>query len=153
MLQESFHIDPERGPVQTLETEHIKATASLSSGTVRRGQVHTLSLELELKPGLHIYGQPLPEGYIPTTLTFEAIEDVRFGEVQYPEPASLHLKALNETLPVYEGRVPLKTTLQNRRRDDFTVRARLDYQACDDRTCYPPADLTFELPLTYLDNA
>ena len=153
MLQESFHIDPERGPVQTFETEHIKATAALSAGTVRRGQVHTLTLELELRPGLHIYGRPLPKGYIPTTLTFENLEDVHFGDIHYPKSTSLRLKALNETLPVYEGHILLKTTLQNRRRGDFTVRARLDYQACDDRACYPPADLTFELPLTYLDNA
>ena len=152
MLQESFHIDPERGPVQTLETEHIKATATLSAGTVRRGQVHNFALELELKPGLRIYGRPLPRGYVPTSLTFKDVEDVRFGNVFYPEPALHRLEALNETLPVYTGRIVLKSTLQNRRRKDFIVCARLDYQACDDRACYPPVNLTFEVPLTYLDN-
>ena len=152
MLQENFHIDPERGPVQTLETEHIKATAALSAGTVRRGQVHNFSLDLELKPGLHIYGRPLTGGYIPTSLTFEDIEGVRFGTVVYPEPALHRLEALNETLPVYTGHIVLKATLQNHRSKDFNIRARLDYQACDDRACYPPVNLTFEMPLTYLDN-
>ena len=153
MLQEKFHITPEGCPTQTLETDDLKATASLTSGTVRRGQIQTFILNIEMKPGRHIYGPHLSGGYIPTTLTFQNIEDVRFGETVYPEPEPLTLKALNETLPVYEGCITLKATFLNRSRDNITVRARLDYQACDDRECYMPVQLDFELPIVYMDNA
>ncbi len=151
-MLESFRIHPRRGKIQTLETDDLKATAALSSGTIRRGQVQTFTLEIDIQNGRHIYGPHITGGYTPTALTFEPIDEVRFEGVTYPEPESHRLDLLNETLPVYTGRLLLKTTLCNRRREDFTLRARLDYQACDHQECYLPQQLDFELPVTYLDN-
>ena len=152
MLQESFTIHPRRGKAQTLETDDLKATAALSSGTIRRGQVQTFTLEIEIRNGRHITGPNITGGYTPTALTFDPVEGVLFGEVTYPEPESHRLDLLNETLPVYRGHILLKTTVCNRRRESFTIRAHLDYQACDHRECDLPRQLDFELPLEYLDN-
>ncbi len=152
MLQQRLHIDPQGCPVQTIENEDLKAVVTLSSGTIRRGQVQTLTLNITLKNNRHIYSPNIEGGYTPTRLTFDEIEDVQFGEVFYPEPKPLHLKALNETLPVFTNHITLKTNLTNLKRESFVVRAHLHYQACDDRDCYLPQKMAFELPLTYLEN-
>lgn len=152
MLQQRLHIDPQGCPIQTIETEDLKAMATLSSITIRRGQVQTLTIDITLKNNRHIYGPHIEGGYTPTHLTFDTIEDVQFGETQYPEPEALHLKALNETLPVFSNAITLKTTVTNLKRESFTIRAHLHYQACDDRDCYLPQKIAFDLPLTYLDN-
>jgi peroxiredoxin len=154
MLAESFEVRDANGKiVQTVKTDLLKATASLSSGTIRRGQVQMFRLDMQLNSGHHIYARPLPDGYIPTTLTFQEVEGIRFGEVIYPEPRVLHLEKLNESLPFYDGRVVLKASVRNSgRRTSFAVKARLEYQVCDDRECYPPEQIDFEIPVTYLDN-
>ena len=153
MLTNSFSVDDVVGLTHEIETEDLSAKASLTSPSIRRGQVQTFTLDIQIREGRHLYGRPLPDGYIPTSLTFENIEDVNLSQVTYPAPKSQFLPALKETIPVYEGSITLKSVVQNRRREDFTIRAKLEYQACDDQTCYLPTELNFEIPVTYLENA
>ncbi len=150
MLQKTFQIDSRGLPVQTIENDDLKARAYLSSNTIRRGQVQTFTLNITLKKNRHIYGPQVTGGYIPTSVTFDPVEDVHFDTVLYPAPIQKDM--LGENVPVYEKHLRLITTVQNKRRESFTLRAHLDYQACDDRECYMPQKLTFELPITYLEN-
>ena len=150
MLQKTFQIDSRGLPVQTLANDDIKVRAYLSSNTMRRGQVQTFTLDISLKKNRHIYAPLVTGGYIPTSVTFDPIEDVTFGTIVYPDP--IQKEMLGERVPVYEKNIRLTTTIQNKRREDFTLRAHLDYQACDDHECYMPQKLTFELPITYLEN-
>lgn len=153
MLQDVFQVqDARRGAVQTVETASLRATAYLSSGRFRPGQVLTFAVEIEVEEGHHIQARPLPEGYIPTTLTFQEQEDVYFGEVAYPPPKPHHLQSLDETLHVYDGRIVLKAPVRSNRKERFVVQARLEYQACDEQDCYLPERLEFALPLDRLDN-
>lgn len=153
MLQEVFQVqDAKRGVVQTFTTDALKATAYLSAGTIRPGQVLTFTVELEVKAGRHLHARPLPEGYIPTTLKFQEVEGVHFGEVVYPQPNPHRLETLGETLHVYGDRVVLKAPIRSSRKEGFAVRAILEYQACDDQSCYLPDRIDFEIPLQVLDN-
>ena len=150
-LRDVFRIDEGgRGTVQEVSAERLKATAYLSSNTVRPGQVLTFTAEIEIEKGSHIYARPLPENYLPVVLKFEEVEDVCFGEVVYPEPKWQQLGG--ETLPIHEGRLLLQAPIRNSRRDPFAVRARLQYQVCDERACYLPEQIEFELPLDCLNN-
>jgi DsbC/DsbD-like thiol-disulfide interchange protein len=85
-------------------------------------------------------------------LHFEEVEGVHFGEVVYPQPRPHRLETLGETLHVYSGRVVLKAPVRSSRKEDFAVQATLEYQSCDDRTCYLPDRIDFEIPLKALDN-
>ena len=150
MLQKTFQIDSRGLPVQTIENDDLKARAYLSSNTIRRGQVQTFTLNIAIKNNRHIYAPQVTGGYIPTSLTFDPVEDVTFGTLTYPDPIQKEL--LGETVSLYEKHLRLTTTIENKRREDFTLRAHLDYQACDDKECYMPQRLTIELPITYLEN-
>jgi hypothetical protein len=149
-LHDVFHVnDVSKGVVREARADRVRASAYLSSKIVRPSQVLTFTVDIEVDKGSHIYGRPLPENYLPTTLTFQEVEDVHFGQVQYPEPQLHHLRGLGETLPIYDGRIELKASIRNSRREGFTVRARLQYQACDEEVCYLPEQIDFELPLDY----
>ena len=153
MLTRSFSItDGVRGTVQIRETDSIKASPWLSADTVRRGQIHTLTVDIDVKPGFHIYGQPLPEGYIATLLRTEKLDQVTCGPPIYPKPQPLLLPALGETLSVYSGSINITLPVQSRRRDAFMLNAIPDYQACTNQECLLPDTLNFSFPLTYLEN-
>jgi len=124
----------------------------LSAKTIRPGQVLTFTVEIEIETGRHLHARPLPEGYIPTTLKFQEVEDVHFGEVVYPQSKPHRLETLDETLHVYDGRVVLKASIRSSRKEGFVVRASLEYQACDDQVCYLPDRIEVALPLDFLDN-
>jgi hypothetical protein len=150
MLLEKFQDAPAGRPKQTFENDDLKATAYVSSATIRRGQVQTFMVDIELKDDRHIYAPNVKGGYTPTSLTLDSIKDVQFNDIIYPEP--IKKKLVGKNVPVFENHIILKTSFCNRHRDDITIRAHLDYQACDEKECYMPQQLTFELPLIYLEN-
>ena len=150
MLARSFAIQDGRGTVQVVETTAVKASAWLSADTVRRGQVHTLTVDLEIKPGFHVYGRPIPSGYIPTTLRVDPLDEVQPGQAIYAAPQTKSV--LGEKVSVYSGSVSVTMPVQSRRRDTFVLDVHLDYQACDDSECLLPDTISFSLPLRYLEN-
>jgi hypothetical protein len=72
----------------------------------------------------------------------------------YPASQKLHLKAINETVPVYRGRVRITREItfgpENAVRPlvtptgELILKGSLRYQACDDRKCYLPETLPLE---------
>ncbi len=138
------------GPRDRQEGEGIVAVASLDTGAFVRGERIGLRVAIQAAPGVHIYGRPLPDGYIPTTLEIDAPETVTVEPVRYPPPHTLHMDWLDEELPVYDGTITLATALTfAERREDVTITATLRYQACTTDECFPPQRLTFTLPMTF----
>ncbi len=93
--------------------------------------------------GWHINAhQPNQPFLIPTVLTLTLPAGVSAEAPTYPEPTAHRFAfAGHATLLVYEGTVPIRTTLRlpaklNRA---LEVEAVLRYQACDDTTCLAPA--------------
>jgi len=154
MLQESFQVQAgEHGLEAVLDTPELKARLYFASRTIRREQRMILTVEIDLKEGMHVYGQPLPAGYVPVELELEENEDLALVEVVYPPAQPLHFALLNETLPAYSGQLMLKAHCLGGSEDkegDIAVRGVLRYQACDQKECYLPQALPFELPLRFL---
>ncbi len=138
------------GPRDRQERDGIIAVASLDTGTFVRGERIGLRVTIQAAPGIHIYGQPLPAGYIPTTLEIDAPETVTVEPVQYPLPHTLHTDWLDEELPVYDGSITLTTALIfAEQRENVAITATLHYQACTTDECFLPERLTFTLPMTF----
>ncbi|MBI5830150.1 MAG: redoxin domain-containing protein [Chloroflexi bacterium] len=154
LLQGSFRVaDLERGEAQVVTTPHLAARAYFASPTIRKGQLTTLTVDISLADGLHIYGRPLPEGHIPVELTLDENEALSLRQVVYPEPEGVEVEALGERLPAYTGGLAIRAQCLGGSRDgegNIQVTARLRYQACDDRECFLPETLTFILPLHFL---
>lgn len=153
MLQESYRVvDMARGEMQTIATSQLTARAYFSSPTLRPAQRTILTVEIELAEGMHIYGRPLPEGYIPVEVSVQDGEVLALMAVEYPAAAALRFEVIGETLPAYAESLVLKAHClgKARERQDARIQVQLRYQACDERECYLPQTLGFELPLRVL---
>ena len=137
------------------QTDELTAKAYFASPTLRPRQLTVLTVEVSLGEGLHIYGHPLQEGYVPTELEVDGSEYLKVEGVDYPEPETMELKALGETLPVYTGNLTIKARCIGLKRGEgkhFPLVARLHYQACDDHQCFLPQTLTIPLTLQAVPN-
>jgi AhpC/TSA family/Disulphide bond corrector protein DsbC len=147
-----------------IKTNVLEATITLSTDHCFPGQELGSALDIRLKPGWHIYGKPLPGNYRATELLFD---DALVGEqeLELPVAKPMLLKALGETLPVYDGRVqavgklgikwsppmpapfllPLGKTIEP---GLHKIGGTLRFQVCSDSICEAPEEIRFELPLT-----
>ena len=135
----------------TTETKQLTLSAGASDRAAPPGARVVLVLDIDLKPGMHLYAPGVEGGYI--AVDWQAPESKGWvaHPVTYPPSTMLHLPAINETVPVYRGHLrlmrdltiggnqDLKTLLGPGR--ELTVTASFRYQACDDRMCYAPRTL------------
>ena len=99
---------------------------------------------LDLPEGQHAYGEPVPEGYLPTSVEVRGPEELRVETPIYPPTRPLLVEGVNEELPVFEGELEIRIPLTYRplealSGDTVTLEVDVRYQACDERVCYLPA--------------
>lgn len=109
----------------------------------------SLQLAFTVAPGLHVYGEPVPAGYVPLTVAVEADVPLVAGRTRLPAPRPFRVEGLDEAFVVYEGafRGHLLVSVQTVQVQPITLRLRVMYQACSDTLCHPPAELRLALPL------
>jgi Disulphide bond corrector protein DsbC/AhpC/TSA family len=149
-----------RGPRTEVQGKQLKLEAGSSNLEVAAGQRVSLTLEIEMKPNMHVYA-PSVEGYIPIDWKMKESPAAAAHEVSYPASEKLHLAAIDETVPVYQGHFRLTrdiTIAQDAKlrpaldsSGKFTVEGTLRYQACDDRVCYVPQELPLKWTFQYAE--
>ena len=137
-----------------IENRHLKLTYSTSAPVLRPGQRVTLILDVELKPKMHVYAPGVQDTYIPVSWKETASNGWTFESVTWPQSRILHLPAINEKVPVYENKFRIvRDVLMGQEKElkaaigDSTsaaIESVFRYQACDDRVCYPPENLTLK---------
>ena len=120
-------------------------------------------VRFELPDGLHIYGEPVPNGMVPTTVNVSGPTGLVFEDPIFPAPETLVLKSTNIQLRVWSGRVDvvipfyavgsLASETRPLDRDTAKIAVELGYQACDDSICLPPQtdSLSLRLKLDVVD--
>ena len=97
---------------------------------------------------MHVYGQPIPEGFIPLSVEVEPIEGVRPREALLPSPRPFRIEGLSEEFFVYEDRVrvivPITFEVAER---DQELGVKVSYQTCSETECWPPTTWKFSLPV------
>jgi hypothetical protein len=73
-------------------------------------------------------------------------------DVEYLAAGTIHFEAIGEMLPPYADRLILKAHCLGTAREQQRVQVavQLRYQACDERECYLPQTLVFDLALDVL---
>jgi len=141
-----------------IEAKQLSLKPTVSNSIVGAGHRVALSLDIQLHPGMHVYA-PGVEGYIPIAWTMKDSDAATSHEVTYPQSKKLHLAAIDETVPVYQGSFRLTRDITIGM--DSKVRPLLDssgkivvegtlrYQACDDHMCYIPQEVPVKWTLQY----
>ncbi len=122
--------------------------------TAVQGKPATVPLTFRVSTGYHINSNlPKSEFLIPTALKVEATTDIVIGKTTYPDGQDMSFPFdPDEKLNVYTGDFkidvqvrPMHSVLPGK----YAVRGTLKYQACDNRSCYPPKQLpvSFEVKI------
>jgi len=150
---------------QNVEAPHLRLTLAQSDRTVIAGSRVTLTAEIELAEGVHVYA-PGVVGYKPIQLILHPSGAVESAAANYPSPQILYLEAIQEKVPVFEGKFRITqdvTVAASKVKDGLravlssektvAVKGELRYQACSMKICYPPTSVpvSWELKVQPLD--
>ena len=144
---------PELGQEVTerVEAPHLQVALEQSDRSGVPGTRITLAAEVRLPPDVHVYA-PGTQGYKPIRLVIDAMPEMEFKPVSYPQAKILFLPAIKERVPVFEGTFRISQDLKvdsgsafwgslGKDGKIFTITGKLEYQACDKTICYLPASV------------
>ena len=124
--------------------QHINVVPSASAPTVAKGGTLTLWADVTPKANIHVYATDR-EGLTPLKLVLTPQANVSIGKVKYPEPEMSVSAGASGAVPVYRKPFrlaePITVAASAKSGEVITVAGVINYQACDDRVCYPSASL------------
>jgi thiol:disulfide interchange protein DsbD len=128
----------------------VQATASVKQ--IVPGKPFEILVTLTVKHPYHVNANPASEKFlIPTSVTIDPVPGITFAPPQYPKGLLREFAFTGgKKIAVYEGKVVVRVPAapsQGLKRGEITVRGRVNYQACDEKSCYPPGDVPFTLKL------
>jgi thiol:disulfide interchange protein DsbD len=130
-------------PPALAATPDVKARL-LAPARLAAGATGTVVVEMTLGPGWHVNSQaPAQSFLIPTHLRLSTSAGT-FSPVRYPRHILKRFEFSEEPLAVYEGKVNFEAnlTLPDSAAGEIFLDGILRYQACDERTCFPPAKIS-----------
>lgn len=129
----------------------VKATLLLSADAVHSGALTKVAVVAEVAPGYHINDHhPSLDYLIPTELSFGASREFSAGPISYPKGAPEKLAFSAKPLSVYAGEFVIGAAVRVARGlapGGYLLRAKLDYQACNDHACLPPVSVPLALKI------
>jgi DsbC/DsbD-like thiol-disulfide interchange protein len=124
-------------PVKKPAHATILATPADVSG--KAGEQLVLFVDVTPKPGMHVYA-PGNADYIPITVKLNPVPEIKTGKLAYPKSEVVTLA--DEKVSVFQKpfRLTQDVTLDKSAKPGSTVAVAgtVNFQACDDRVCYPP---------------
>ena len=141
------------------ETKHLHLTTAGSNDIARPGLRITLSLDIELNRGMHVYA-PGVQDYIPIDWRLdEGGPAAKQHAFEYPPSERLRLEAIHETVPVYRGHIQIRREITFGQEGalkplvtsagELIIKGSFRYQVCDDSKCYIPQVVPLEWHFQY----
>jgi len=136
--------------------QHVTATAGANAARAPAGATISLWVDVTPKPAIHVYA-PGATDYQIVTLVMTPQRGLTFGKAVYPVGTPIAFPGITERVPVYQKMFRITQPLTLARTvgagqtlTTLTIAGAMNYQACDDRVCFPPASLpvkwTLEIP-------
>ena len=119
---------------------HATITPSPAEVDGKAGAKVTLLVDVQPKPGVHVYAPGAGEFYIPITVKLNPQAEIKPGKVGYPKSETMVFA--DEKVAVFEK--PFQLTqdvlLDKSLKAGATVvvGGTVNYQACDDKVCFAP---------------
>jgi thiol:disulfide interchange protein DsbD len=135
----------------------VKVESYASHKRIHPGESFQVAIAVRIKPGFHINGhEPTDAFLVPTVVQFDKREGIAFSPASYPPPEQKSFSFSTRKMPAYSG--DIKIFSRGRVSDDMApgdvqISGTLAYQACDDRSCFMPASVAFQIPLKIVKQA
>lgn len=96
----------------------------------------------------HIYSQNLkPGGPEKTVFTFSPSKDFTLvGKTTEPKPISHYEKTFKMDVAYFENEVVFQQKIKLNKAAT-TVKGKVEFMVCDDKSCLPPSDVSFSIPV------
>ena len=152
-------------PTAELGDSQVRVSAFLADQGLKFESTSNLYVRFEVADGYHIYGNPLPDGYIASTAHIASTNGVRSGDPIYPPTTPRQFPELGVTLNVYEGTtdiaipIALGSEILNwpieNKPTEIEIPIEVVYQACSETVCYVPKRTTLglQIPIEALELA
>lgn len=122
--------------------QQASVAAHASAATVAPGASVTLWADVTPNPSMHVYAEGATE-FTPVALKLTPNAVVSFGKTSYPKPTLVGAPGATEKVPAYTQpfriAVPVAVKASAKAGETLTLGGIVNYQACDDRLCYPVA--------------
>ena len=132
-----------RASVTKAEGPVVLSRARLDSPTYFAYQRLGLHLDLAIAAGWHAYGPTVPDGYQPLRVTAESTPPgARVGPIEWPPTRPFRVAGIAEEFAVYDGDLRLVVPVEfiiERGSGTAHLDVRVEFQACSETECLPPA--------------
>ena len=155
--------DSEAVALQTVgqgDGEHVTVRALTLQREVYPGNRFALMVDVEPKPGVHIYATGAGPDYRSLTLRIDAKPYLTVYEPVYPVPDGTWTSPLDEQIPVYTGPARLRIEVALGTRQELKpvydaggmleVTGIISFQACSETVCWAPQDIPVTWAVTLL---
>lgn len=126
----------------------LVTTAPVAPVKVTPGRTAKVQFAFRVQPGLHINSnKPNSELLLPTKLNLQTPANLTIAGLSYPPGQSFKLAFSDDKLSVYTGDFEVDGTVTaagTMKPGTYAVAGELQYQACNDRQCFPPKKLPVE---------
>jgi peroxiredoxin len=149
ILEQGFGVAASsHSPVARIEAGGVVVRSFLDAGEYRIHQRLRLKVEVVVPSGWHVYGLPIPDGYVALSVTLAPIEGLEVGEPVLPTPHPFRVEGLDEPFFVYDGTVTVAVPVVfTRNVGDQTLHVEVRFQACSADQCQRPNGLRLDLPV------
>jgi hypothetical protein len=126
----------------------LSVQAQESPQTIQAGTGSVDAITFHVASGFHVQANPAADEFlIPLTVKLVPGPGLKVGDPKYPAPEKYRLHGTDVDLLTYSGTfsvgVPLNVTA-DARAGAVTLSGSVRYQACDRRSCKPPATIEFK---------
>lgn len=151
-LGDEIHLPPLDAP-----PGQVAFDVSFDGEVLNGGVIHDLVVRFAVPEGQHLYGQPVPDGMVATSVEIEPDVGLVVKPTILPPTTPHTLAGTGETLQIFEGDVVIRVPLTHMSRsltrlDDGAfmqrVKGTVRWQACDDDVCHLPRaeQFTVDIP-------
>ena len=124
--------------------QHVTVTATTSAASVPKGGRVTLYADVTPKPAIQVYAAGATD-FTPVSLVVTPRAGITTLPVKYPVPDKLPPTGTADPVPVYRTAFriaqPISLASSLPPGELVTIAGVVNYQACDDRLCYPVASM------------
>ncbi len=123
--------------------------------TVYAGKSSMISIEVEVKQEYHIQANKVKDKFlIPTTVQVTSDEKIIMEKQIFPATKKFKLEGTDDFLDVHDGTfkisIPFKVK-KGMQKGKYTLPAKLQYHACDSKTCLSPKIIDFVIQIEVIN--
>jgi peroxiredoxin len=147
ILEQGFGMEASsHGPEARGESGGVAVRAFLDAAQYRIYQRLRLNVEVVVPSGWHVYSLPIPEGYVPLSVSVTPIEGLELGEPVLPTPHPFRVERLEEQFFVYDGKISVAVpAVFTKNVGDQTLHIEVRFQACSTNQCQRPNGVRLDL--------